>query len=337
MASITTTNEAPSPTKTKNENGEAKEMDTDMNEQHVESFQSEYVDGDDQTSNNNSNSNSNGNSSATNSKKPARDNSMPPVKPKRPKSAYFIFMNEVRSSVREKFPTWGIGQIGKEMGRLWNELSDEKKAEYSAQRIPLQQQYEEDLEEYNNQLKLFEAAKFGPDGMMGPPRIVDILPTARVRKIMKLDKEVKGTSKEATLLVQWCTELFLGQLTDEAFSVCKKTKKKMIKYEDISATVRKNEQMLFLAQDFPPINRRSKVSKKRNSAVGAATEQEQNNTINNFFAPVAKSEISNVEAGESNNITATNNGNIEPKPSTDNSNVDSNNSNNNSSNNNQTA
>ena len=39
----------------------------------------------------------------------------------------FIFMNEKRAEVREKFPTWGIGQIGKELGRLWGELSDEER------------------------------------------------------------------------------------------------------------------------------------------------------------------------------------------------------------------
>ena len=215
-----------------------------------------------------------------------------PVKPKRPKSAYFIFMNEVRNEIKAKFPTWGIGEIGKETGRLWNELPEEKKAEYNARRIPLIAQYEKDMEKYNEDLKRFEAAKFGPDGALGPPRILDILPLARVRKIMKLDKEVKNASKEAALMMQWCTELFLGQLTDEAYGVCKKQRKKMIKYEDISATVRKNEQMLFLAQDFPPINRRSKASSKSNTKKTKTTDKEQSNTINTFFAPVPKSESS---------------------------------------------
>lgn len=215
-----------------------------------------------------------------------------PEKPKRPKSAYFIFMNEVRSEIKAKFPTWGIGEIGKETGRLWNELPEEKKAEYNARRIPLIAQYEKDMEKYNEDLKRFEAAKFGPDGALGPPRILDILPLARVRKIMKLDKEVKNASKEAALMMQWCTELFLGQLTDEAYGVCKKQRKKMIKYEDISATVRKNEQMLFLAQDFPPINRRSKASSKSNTKKTKTTDKEQSNTINTFFAPVPKSESS---------------------------------------------
>ena len=131
------------------------------------------------------------------------------------------------------------------------------------------------MEKYNEDLKRFEAAKFGPDGALGPPRILDILPLARVRKIMKLDKEVKNSSKEAALMVQWCTELFLGQLTDEAYGVCKKQRKKMIKYEDISATVRKNEQMLFLAQDFPPINRRSKASSMSKTKKNKSLDKEQ--------------------------------------------------------------
>ena len=109
---------------------------------------------------------------------------------------------------------------------------------------------------------------------------------------MKLDKEVKNASKEAALMMQWCTELFLGQLTDEAYDVCKKQRKKMIKYEDMSATVRKNEQMLFLAQDFPPIHRRSKASSNSKTKKTNPRDKEQSNTINTFFAPVAKTESS---------------------------------------------
>ena len=109
--------------------------------------------------------------------------------------------------------------------------------------------------------------------------------------------------------MQWCTELFLGQLTDEAYGVCKKQRKKMIKYEDISATVRKNEQMLFLAQDFPPINRRSKASSKSNTKKTKTTDKEQSNTINTFFAPVPKSESSIPEENSKTVVEASDNTN----------------------------
>ena len=83
----------------------------------------------------------------------------------------------------------------------------------------------------------------------------------------------------------------------------------MIKYEDISATVRKNEQMLFLAQDFPPINRRSKASSMSKTKKNKSLDKEQSNTINTFFAPVPKSETSIPEENSKTVVEASDNTN----------------------------
>ena len=61
----------------------------------------------------------------------------PPQKPKRPQSAYFLFMMEKRVELKDAHADWGIGEIGKECGRLWNELPEEQKKKYHDMTVPL--------------------------------------------------------------------------------------------------------------------------------------------------------------------------------------------------------
>jgi|TARA_B110000003_G_C16491803_1_gene473761 histone H3/H4 len=178
----------------------------------------------------------------------------PPQKPKRPQSAYFLFMMEKRVELKDAHADWGIGEIGKECGRLWNELPEEQKKKYHDMTVPLKEKFDKEMVVYNEKMQEFEASRFGEDGTLLPAKISNCLPLARIKKIMRLDPDMKSVSKEASLLVSWATELFVSQLADEAGKVANGRRRRGIKYEEVSATIRKSELMAFLAQDFPPTN-----------------------------------------------------------------------------------
>ena len=46
------------------------------------------------------------------------------------KSAYNYFVAETRNKVKEEHPEWKFGEVSKEVGRLWKELSAEEKKKY---------------------------------------------------------------------------------------------------------------------------------------------------------------------------------------------------------------
>ena len=46
------------------------------------------------------------------------------------KSAYNFFVAEKRNEVKEAHPEMAFGEISKEIGRLWKELSDDEKKKY---------------------------------------------------------------------------------------------------------------------------------------------------------------------------------------------------------------
>ncbi|CAI9093211.1 OLC1v1028654C1 [Oldenlandia corymbosa var. corymbosa] len=67
------------------------------------------------------------------------------------------------------------------------------------------------------------------------------IPTHRVKKIMKLDKEVKKINSEAAFLVSASTELFLQLLAEKSAQVALEKKKKTIKLEHLRIAVRRHQ------------------------------------------------------------------------------------------------
>jgi histone H3/H4 len=59
------------------------------------------------------------------------------------------------------------------------------------------------------------------------------LPLARVKRIMKLDKEVKNMQVDASKCVAKCAELFIESLVEGSFHGMKANKRKTIKYNDV--------------------------------------------------------------------------------------------------------
>jgi len=47
-----------------------------------------------------------------------------PDKPKRPQSAYFLWLNENRARIKEEFPGISITELSKKAGEMWKEVTD---------------------------------------------------------------------------------------------------------------------------------------------------------------------------------------------------------------------
>mmetsp|Transcript_56351 Transcript_56351/g.158843 ORF Transcript_56351/g.158843 Transcript_56351/m.158843 type:complete len:1194 (+) Transcript_56351:47-3628(+) len=69
-----------------------------------------------------------------------------PTEPKRPPSAYFIFVQEKRSS----FSSGKVGDIAKQLTTMWSSLSTEERKQYESKAEELKAQYEKDLAEYKS-------------------------------------------------------------------------------------------------------------------------------------------------------------------------------------------
>ena len=71
-----------------------------------------------------------------------------PDKPKRARSAYAYFMQGIRSTVTAEHPTLSFGEVGKEVGRRWNLLTEAEKAPYFEQATRDRQRADEQQRAY---------------------------------------------------------------------------------------------------------------------------------------------------------------------------------------------
>ena len=83
---------------------------------------------------------------ARKSKKAAKD----PNKPKRPASAFFVFMEEFRKQFNKENPNnKAVSAVGKAAGAKWKSMSEAEKAPYVAKAEKRKAEYEKNLKAYN--------------------------------------------------------------------------------------------------------------------------------------------------------------------------------------------
>ena len=99
-------------------------------------------------------------------------------------------------------------------------------------------------------------------------------PLAKIKNIMKLDSDIKLCQKDAYTVIGKLTELFLQDLAQGAYAICKSCKRKTINLEDINSAIKMNPKMgfinfnsIFYVEELNKIKKRpnstKKVEKKR--------------------------------------------------------------------------
>ena len=80
-----------------------------------------------------------------------------PNAPKRPMSAYFLFMNSVRPEVRKDNPEATIGEIAKIIGKMSGEIDADKKAKFDKDAAAAKKKWEVEKAAYAEKAKPAES------------------------------------------------------------------------------------------------------------------------------------------------------------------------------------
>ena len=75
-----------------------------------------------------------------------------PNEPKKPKTGFQFFCDEFRPKIKENNPDLKLGGMMKELGALWQTYTDEHKEKYNEQYNKAKIIYEENLDEYKENL-----------------------------------------------------------------------------------------------------------------------------------------------------------------------------------------
>ncbi|KAJ1958059.1 hypothetical protein EC988_000514 [Linderina pennispora] len=81
---------------------------------------------------------------------------------------------------------------------------------------------------------------------------VSTLPAARVRRIIKEDKDIFACGADSIFLVSRATEYFIDSLVREGYEFARFDKRKTVQYKDMAKAVQSIEQYDFLSDIIPP-------------------------------------------------------------------------------------
>lgn len=172
--------------------------------------------------------------------------------------------------------------MAKLIGQLWSTLSADEKKIYQDKATAEREQVAQDL-------KAWKAA----GGVVDEPVAAEksdpnvlTFPAARIRKICKLDPDVKNLSKEALLLVCKAAELALSQLGRESVKVAQIQNRRKLIPDDVAQVCATREPFLFLREDIQDLARAAQQAQpkavSKNAKAGA---KGYGRPITDFFAP----------------------------------------------------
>ncbi|KAK9447556.1 histone-fold-containing protein, partial [Limtongia smithiae] len=76
------------------------------------------------------------------------------------------------------------------------------------------------------------------------------LPLSRVKKIIKLDDDVRACSNSGTFAVTIATEMFIRHLCERGLIMSRGERRKQLLYRDIATAVHKCDELEFLSGEF---------------------------------------------------------------------------------------
>jgi DNA-directed RNA polymerase I subunit RPA43 len=156
-------------------------------------------------------------------------------------------------------PGQPITVVARALGALWSGLSDEAKQPYRAKAAVERERVERDVEKWKAAGGVVPAPTAGSTGGGKPPPGVSLssvdMPIARVKKICKLDPEVKNLTKEGLVMVTKAAEFFLTHLATECVKTAQIQNRRKLLPDDIAQVCSVREQFLFLREDIKDLHR----------------------------------------------------------------------------------
>jgi len=165
--------------------------------------------------------------------------------PKRPSTAYFLFMEEKRPEIAAQNPGAKIGDIAKLVGAAWNELNEELRVPYAHRALEAKEIYKVAMQAYE---KLPKSSKRSSETISA----AQDLPLSRVSKIAKLDESVSKLSKESSLALSKACEMFVEYFGEQVYRRNLSRSKKAIDYQAVYNCVHQGPENLDFLMEVTP-------------------------------------------------------------------------------------
>ncbi|KAG2442352.1 hypothetical protein HXX76_002438 [Chlamydomonas incerta] len=161
-------------------------------------------------------------------------------------TAYMIFCNEHRESVRQRLAAEGLEKIAvtvvaKELGQLWKALSDEDKAKYRVQAEELKQQQQQQQAGDGSEAQ----GEGNGEGAGSPAKAAAAsLPASWVRKVVNVDPDIQRCSAEGVLALSAAAEVFLSAVCAKATAAAAAGKRRTVRLDDVEKCIRGDKRLM---------------------------------------------------------------------------------------------
>lgn len=143
----------------------------------------------------------------------------------------------------------GVAAIAKAIGQLWSALTPSEKEEYENRAREERERVARDMQRLKDAGLWPDSSAAGDDGEGGDDDAL-IFPLGRIRKICKLDPDVKGMSKESALMITKAAELFTTKLGKECVTMAAMQNRRKLLCEDVVEVCSIKEAFMFLRPDI---------------------------------------------------------------------------------------
>lgn len=182
-------------------------------------------------------------------------------------SSYFHFASKARAAVKDELSAAGkpctASAIAKILGERWRALSDAEKQSYSVVQHDGNPVHEvasvldkpsrstsksAGARRVGNKSVSMEDAAMLDEGEAGDRDSMDVLvfpfPNARVKRIIKVDPDVKLVTSDAVVLMNHATALFVESLASASFTIMLRHKRKSVRALDVVAAAKTTWQVM---------------------------------------------------------------------------------------------
>eukprot|EP00455_Lapot_gusevi_P021975 TRINITY_DN22924_c0_g1_i1.p1 TRINITY_DN22924_c0_g1~~TRINITY_DN22924_c0_g1_i1.p1 ORF type:complete len:316 (+),score=83.31 TRINITY_DN22924_c0_g1_i1:65-1012(+) len=233
--------------------------------------------------------------SAGRKKKDAEDPALAAIK--KPTTAYFAYCKEKREEVKAQYNLEGK-EVTTKLGELWRKMTDEEKKPYEDLVKQDKERYEREVQEKKLELesKGSSAAAAGDEDVENDDNEESSsssltstdLPVARVKKILRMDDDVKNVGKEATFLITKAAELFLQYLGRQTARVTESHGKKTISPAFFDLTTKTVENLRFISMAYRADEDAEEIKPKEKSKEPAAAKPKPKKSDENKEAKESK-------------------------------------------------
>jgi histone H3/H4 len=184
--------------------------------------------------------------------------------PKRARTAYFIFADAVRSNIQKEHPGEGVAAQAKRIGARWKSIPEPERDKYKDLAAKEKAANAAALAAYQERFGSAALEDTDPSSSSASSPDDLFFPIAKIRKIAKLDPEVKTLSKEALQLVVKSAELALAKLGAESVKVARIQNRRTLLAEDVCSVCSHREVFRFLKDDLRDLAKQLANQKKEN-------------------------------------------------------------------------